>query len=58
MLEFLRHRQDIIDVLVLLHAAALIIVNLTPTPKDDNLLAKGYRVIELMAGIIGARVKQ
>lgn len=42
---------------------AIIIVNLTPTPKDDAQVNKalkvGYRFVELLAGIINSRkVKQ
>ena len=35
-----------------LHGLALVIVNLTPTPKDDEAYAKLYKVIEVIAGII------
>jgi hypothetical protein len=41
------------------HAVAVVIVNLTPTPKDDaaldtfdRALVKGYRALEILAGII------
>lgn len=41
------------------HAVAVAIVNLTPTPRDDEALStfdralvKGYRAIEMLAGII------
>lgn len=34
------------------HGAALIIVNLTPTPKDDEIYGKFYKVIEVLAGIV------
>lgn len=41
------------------HAVAMTIVNLTPTPRDDEALGtfgralvKGYRAIEILAGII------
>ena len=34
------------------HTAALAIVNLTPTPKDDEIIAKVYKVIEWLAGVI------
>jgi hypothetical protein len=41
------------------HALALFIVNLTDTPKDNDLVSKGYRYIELVAGIVKAsKVKQ
>jgi len=41
------------------HAVAVVIVNLTPTPRDDEALntfdralVKGYRALEILAGII------
>lgn len=41
------------------HAVAVVIVNLTPTPHDDEALGtfdravvKGYRALEVLAGII------
>lgn len=41
------------------HAIAVVIVNLTPTPRDDDALStfdralvKGYRALEMLAGII------
>jgi hypothetical protein len=41
------------------HAVAVVIVNLTPTPHDnealgtfDRALVKGYRALEMLAGII------
>lgn len=43
---------EIIAALFAIHAAALAIVNLTPTPKDDAAVAKFYRIIEILAGII------
>lgn len=43
---------EIIAALFAIHAAALAIVNLTPTPKDDAAVAKYYRVIEILAGIV------
>lgn len=43
---------EILAALIAIHAAAVAIVNLTPTPKDDALVAKLYRVIEILAGIV------
>ena len=40
------------------HALALAIVNLTPTPKDDAWVAKGYRVLEIVAGLLSKKAKQ
>jgi hypothetical protein len=31
---------------------ALLIVNLTPTQKDNEAVAKYYRVVEILAGIV------
>lgn len=40
------------------HAMAVAIVNLTPTPADNILLGKVYRVVEAFAGILTAAAKQ
>lgn len=36
---------------------AQLIVNLTPTPKDDILVGKVYKIIEKLAGIWGYKAK-
>ena len=46
------HVVEITALLMAIHAAAVAIVNLTPTPKDDAVVAKVYRVIEVFAGIV------
>jgi hypothetical protein len=33
-------------------------VNLTPTPKDDEILAKLYKPIEWLAGILTKKAKE
>lgn len=50
---------------VAIHGVALVIVNMTPTPKDNKalndysrLVVKLYRVIEVVAGIISPKVKR
>ena len=43
---------QVLGVLLAVHAVALAIVNLTPTPKDDKIVAKFYRVLEILAGIV------
>lgn len=43
---------EIVAALFAIHAAALAIVNLTPTPKDNEVVSKYYRVIEVLAGIV------
>lgn len=52
------HYGDLIAILIALHAVALLIVNLTPTPKDDEFVAKAYKIIEFLGGIISAKAKQ
>jgi hypothetical protein len=52
------HSPEIITALLAIHAAALAIVNLTPTPKDDKAVAKLYHVIEFLAGILTRLAKR
>ena len=54
-----------IAVAVAVHGAAVAIVNLTPTPKDNEALGKYskmvvklYRAIEILAGVITPLVKR
>lgn len=47
----LENHTDVFAALMTLHAAAVVIVNLTPTPKDNEVVAKVYKVIEMAAGI-------
>tara|TARA_B100000902_G_scaffold361082_1_gene378241 strand:- start:1120 stop:1305 length:186 start_codon:yes stop_codon:yes gene_type:complete len=49
---------EIVAALFAVHAAAVTIVNLTPTPKDDEIVAKFYRVIEILAGIVSKLAKR
>ena len=56
---------ELIAILIAAHGLALAIVNLTPTPKDDETLdtiarmgVKVYRAIELLAGVITPLVKR
>jgi hypothetical protein len=48
-----------------IHGLALVIVNLTPTPKDNAALSnaarvavRAYRVLEILAGVVSPRVKR
>ena len=43
---------EIVSVAGAIHLLALAIVNLTPTPKDDEIYGKVYKVIEKLAGIV------
>ena len=38
--------QTTVEILLAVHGLALLIVNLTPTPKDDQALAKYYKAVE------------
>lgn len=56
---------DYVALAVALHGAALVWVNMTPTPKDNErlskyskLVVKVYRVIEILAGVVSKRAKQ
>ena len=59
------HLSDYVALAVAIQGVALIIVNMTPTPKDNaaldsyaKLLVKLYRVIEVAAGIVSPKVKR
>ena len=63
--DMLKHLPEIVTVAVALHGLALAIVNITPTPKDDEALSnaarvvvKLYRVVEILAGIISPLAKR
>ena len=45
--------NNYIEAALAVHAAASVITALTPTPKDDALAVKAYRVIELVALVVG-----
>ena len=52
------HFQQLGSVFLLMHLAAIVIVNITPTPKDNEALdryqrglAFVYKIIEALAGV-------
>lgn len=56
---------EYITLAVAVHGVAVLVVNLTPTPKDDEALGnatravvKVYRAIEILAGVITPLVKR
>lgn len=58
MLNWLIENWDgVLGVIVAAHALALAIVNLTPTPKDDEFVGKVYRVVEGLAGVVTRNAK-
>lgn len=61
----LQHLPEIVSIAVAAHGLAVAIVNLTPTPKDNEALdtysrmaVKAYRAIEILAGVITPLVKR
>ena len=63
--DMLRHLPEIVALLIAIHGVAVVVVNLTPTPKDDAALntitrmgVKLYRAIEILAGIITPLAKR
>jgi hypothetical protein len=50
--------RDLMEIILALHGAAVLIVNLTDTPKDNDLVRQFYRGIELFAGIFTPLVKR
>lgn len=49
--------NTIMIVMASVHALAIAIVNLTPTPADNVWLGKVYKVIEKLAGVFTAAAK-
>jgi hypothetical protein len=56
---------DYIALAIAIHGVAVVVVNLTPTPKDNEALGsytrlavKAYRAIEILAGIISPLAKR
>jgi hypothetical protein len=57
-IEYLMANQEaILAAIASLHVFCQAIVNLTPTPKDNEILAKVYRWVEIGAGLITKRSK-
>lgn len=61
----MNHLAQYVELAIAIHGVALIVVNLTPTPKDNEaldryakLIVKLYRAIEITAGVISPRVKR
>jgi hypothetical protein len=47
----IQNHTNLFSALFAIHAAAVVIVNMTPTPKDDEIVGKAYKLIEMAAGI-------
>jgi|TARA_R100001510_G_C7635486_1_gene193727 hypothetical protein len=48
----LENWSSIVGIAGAAHLLALAIVNVTPTPKDNELYGKFYKVVEMLAGIV------
>lgn len=55
---------DYVALAVAIHGVALVVVNITKTPKDNEaldgytrLVVKVYRAVEILAGVVSKRVK-
>ena len=64
-MTFMDRFADYVALAVAVHGVALVIVNITPTPKDNEALTtysklaiKLYRAIEILAGIVSPKVKR
>lgn len=56
--QLLEKAQTAVEILLAVHGLALLIVNLTPTPKDDEALAKYYKAVEFLAGLVTKLAKR
>lgn len=55
---FIANVDVIFGAVFAVHAAAVAVVNLTPTPRDDEWVGKAYAVVEKLAGIFGYTAKE
>ena len=53
----MEHLNKYLEVALAIHAACSAICALTPTPKDDKLVRKLYKLIEI-GGLVIGRTKQ
>jgi hypothetical protein len=49
--------NEYLEVALAIHAACSAVCALTPTPKDDQIVRKAYRLIEI-GGLLVGRAKQ
>jgi hypothetical protein len=59
------NRRELFEVAIAAHATAVLIVNLTPTPRDDEaagaagvMIRQAYRALEVLAGIVFPMAKR
>jgi hypothetical protein len=57
-IAFANEYKDVaFDLLFALHAVALVVVNVTKTPADNEFLGKAYKALEWAAGIVSRKAK-
>lgn len=61
----MNHLTEYITLAIAVHGVAVVVVNITPTPKDNEALdtysrmaVKIYRAVEILAGVITPLVKR
>lgn len=61
----LNHRRELFEIAVAAHTTAALIVNLTPTPQDDEavgaagaMIRQLYRALEILGGIVTPLAKR
>lgn len=65
-MEFITgNMRELFEIGLTIHGVAVLVVNLTPTPKDDEAvsaagatLRQSYRIIEILAGVVTPLVKR
>jgi len=51
--QIMEHFNKYLEAALAIHAAASVITAMTPTPKDDMVLGKIYKIIEMIALVVG-----
>lgn len=52
------NHRELLEVAIAVHTIAAVVVNLTPTPRDNEVLGRYYRALEILAGIITPLAKR
>lgn len=52
------NHRELLEIAIAIHAAAALVVNLTPTPRDNEVVHRCYRVLEILAGIVTPQAKR